>query len=190
MAELAKRNAAPRLIIGGKVKRGLEKYWEKIQREITRTGIGERIIERIAFIPDNEVELYFKAADVVIIPYVDIFQSGVPFLAYSFGLPVIATDAGSLKEDIIEGKTGFICERRNPVDLAKGIETYFSSDLYSQLETRRQEIKNFANAKNSWTKVGEITRDVYRSLVASHSPVGNRQISGATAAVKTTTIPQ
>jgi D-inositol-3-phosphate glycosyltransferase len=166
MAELAQRNAAPRLIIAGKVKRGLEQYWEKIRHEITRTGIGERIIERIAFIPDNEVELYFKAADVVIIPYVDIFQSGVPFLAYSFGLPVIATDAGSLKEDVIEGKTGFICERRNPVDVAKAIETYFSSDLYRQLETRRQEIKNFANEKNSWTKVGEITRDVYRSLVA------------------------
>jgi D-inositol-3-phosphate glycosyltransferase len=166
MAELAQRNAAPRLIIAGKVKRGLEQYWEKIRHEITRTGIGERIIERIAFIPDNQVELYFKAADVVIIPYVDIFQSGVPFLAYSFGLPVIATDAGSLKEDVIEGKTGFICERRNPVDVAKAIETYFSSDLYRQLETRRQEIKNFANEKNSWTKVGEITRDVYRSLVA------------------------
>jgi glycosyltransferase involved in cell wall biosynthesis len=166
MAELAKRNAAPRLIIAGKVKRGLEEYWENIQREISRTAIDGRIVQRIEFVPDNEVERYFKAADVVIIPYANIFQSGVPFLAYSFGLPLIATDVGSLKEDIVEGKTGFICKPRDPIDLAERIEAYFSSELFGQIETRRQEIKNFANEKYSWTKVGEITRSVYRSLVA------------------------
>jgi D-inositol-3-phosphate glycosyltransferase len=166
MVELAERNAAPRLIIAGKVKRGLEEYWENIQREITRTGIGGRITQRIEFVPDTEVERYFKAADVVIIPYANIFQSGVPFLAYSFGLPLIATNVGSLREDIVEGKTGFICKPRDPIDLAKRIEAYFSSELFEQLETRRQEIKNFANEKYSWTKVGEITMGVYRSLVA------------------------
>jgi D-inositol-3-phosphate glycosyltransferase len=164
MVELAERNAAPRLIIAGKVKRGLEEYWESIQREINRSGIGERIIARIEFIPDTEVEPYFKAADVLIVPYVDIFQSGVPFLAYSFGLPVIATDVGSLREDVIAGKTGFICRPRDPGDLAKSIETYFTSSLYRQLEKRRKEIQDFANEMYSWSRVGEITQSVYRSL--------------------------
>jgi glycosyltransferase involved in cell wall biosynthesis len=167
MAELAGRNAEPRLIIAGKVKRGAEEYWEKIQCEITRTGVRERIIEKIEFIPDTEVELYFKAADVVVVPYVDIFQSGVPFLAYSFGLPVIATDVGSLRDDIIEGETGFICRVCDPIDLAKSIESYFNSELYRKLDARRQQIRDFASAKHSWTTVGEITRDVYRRLSAS-----------------------
>jgi D-inositol-3-phosphate glycosyltransferase len=167
MAELAGRNAEPRLIIAGKVKRGAEEYWEKIQREITRTGVRERIITKIEFIPDAEVELYFKAADVVVIPYVDIFQSGVPFLAYSFGLPVIATDVGSLRDDIIEGKTGLVCRARDPIDLAKSIETYFNNDLYRHLDTYRQEIRDFASKKHSWATVGEITRSVYRSLSVS-----------------------
>jgi D-inositol-3-phosphate glycosyltransferase len=164
MVELTKRGAAPRLIIAGKVKRGLEGYWDDIQREINRTGIRGRVIERIEFIPDSEVELYFKAADVVIIPYANIFQSGVPFLAYSFGLPLIVTDVGSLREDIVDGKTGLICKPRDPIDLAEKIETYFTSDLYRRLESRRLEIKNFANEKYSWTRVGEITRGVYRRL--------------------------
>ena len=62
------------------------------------------------------------------------FQSGVLFLGYNFGLPVIASDVGSLREDIVEGKTGFVCKPRDPIDLAKEIERYFSSELYRRLD--------------------------------------------------------
>jgi D-inositol-3-phosphate glycosyltransferase len=123
------------------------------------------VVERIEFVPDDQVELYFKAADVVILPYVQIFQSGVPFLAYSFGLPIVATDVGSLREDVIEGQTGFVCKPRDSVELARAIERFFFSDLYWRLDERRKEIKDFANEKYSWTKAGTITRQVYGSLI-------------------------
>jgi D-inositol-3-phosphate glycosyltransferase len=165
MAELVKRNEGPRLVVAGKVKRGYADYWEQIQAEIISTGVKEHVIQRIEFIPDDEVELYFKAADVVIVPYVHIFQSGVPFLAYSFGLPIIATDVGSLREDVVEGETGYICKARDPRDLARCIESYFSSELYRRLDVRRQEIRDFANEKYSWTRVGDITRGVYTALL-------------------------
>jgi len=153
-------------MIAGRIKSGCTAYWEKIQREIMLAGLQDRIITRIQFIPDNEVELYFKAADVLILPYTDISQSGVPFLAYSFGLPVIATDVGALRDDIIEGKTGLVCAPRNPKDLAHAIRAYFSSELYWQLKTRRRGIRDFANERYSWTKVGEITQHVYESLMS------------------------
>jgi glycosyltransferase involved in cell wall biosynthesis len=112
------------------------------------------------------VEVYFKAADVAVIPYVEIFQSGVPFLSYSFGLPVIATDVGSLKDDIVEGGTGFLCRPKNPADLARTIRTYFASDLYHNLETRRSQIREFANDRYSWLRVGKILDEVYRRVLA------------------------
>jgi D-inositol-3-phosphate glycosyltransferase len=161
IAELASRQGNVRLIIAGKIEKGCSEYWESIQGVINASGVAKKIIQRIEFIPDNEVELYFKAADVLVIPYTSIFQSGVPFLAYSFGLPVIATDVGSLKEDIVEGKTGFICKPRDSSDLARTVENYFSSDLYRSLETRRREIRAFAMQHHSWTTVGQITRQVY-----------------------------
>ena len=60
------------------------------------TGAVRASSWRIEHIPDADVELYFKSADVLVMPYTNIFQSGVLFLAFSFGVPVIATDVGAL----------------------------------------------------------------------------------------------
>ena len=89
----------------------------------------------------------------------------MPFLAYSFGLPVISTDVGSLREDIVEGVTGFVCRPQDPSDLARTIRRYFESDLFRDLEFRRSEIKKYANERYSWEKVAEITSEVYRRLL-------------------------
>ena len=127
-------------------------------------------MKRIEFVPDGDIEIYFKAADVVVLPYVYIFQSGVIFLSYYFGLPVIATDVASLRDYIVEGKTGFVCKPRDPIDLANCIETYFSSELYTKLEMRRREIQEFGNRKHCWAIAGEITRAVYSNLLAQSKP--------------------
>jgi D-inositol-3-phosphate glycosyltransferase len=167
-SELAKRDETYRLIIAGKVKQGQTEYWNKIRRKIAGSVVHNQIIVRIEHIPDEEVELYFKAADALIVPYIQIFQSGVPFLAYSFGLPVIATDVGSLREDIVEGKTGFVCRTRDSSDLAVTIDRYFKSELFRDLESRRLEIKEYANERYSWNKVAAITTTVYSNLVSSN----------------------
>ena len=109
--------------------------------------------------------MYFKAADVLALPYRHIYQSGVLFLGYSFGLPVIAADVGTLREDVIEGRTGFLCKPEDPVDLARAIETYFASDLFQSLHTWRKEIRQYAHERHSWDVVGHMTRNVYAELL-------------------------
>ncbi|MBI4684798.1 MAG: glycosyltransferase [Nitrospirae bacterium] len=86
-------------------------------------------------------------------------------MAYNFGLPVIVTDVGSLREDIIEGETGFICKPEDPQDLAEKIEMYFQSDLYKNLDENREKIIKYANEKYSWEKIGEKTVEVYKRLI-------------------------
>jgi D-inositol-3-phosphate glycosyltransferase len=163
--ELEVRHSDFRLIIAGEPMKGSEKYLDEILRTIRRIDSRERIISKIQFIPDEETELYFKAADVLVLPYKEIFQSGVLFLAYSFGLPVIAADVGSFREEIIEGRTGFLCNPSDAVDLASAIEKYFASDLYSNLMNRRPEIRDYASERHSWNVVGETTRSVYAELL-------------------------
>jgi glycosyltransferase involved in cell wall biosynthesis len=165
-AAVLKCDASYRLIIAGRPKWN-EAYWKQMTQLIKDLGIENRIIERIEHVPDTETELYFKAADVLVLPYVDIFQSGVLFLGYSFGLPAIASDVGSLREDVIDGETGFVVKPKDAVDLAAKIEEYFESELFRNLGTRRSEIKRHANEKYSWSKVAEITKSIYSRLLVS-----------------------
>jgi Glycosyltransferase len=163
-AELSKKDRSYRLIIAGRSKGG-EGYWKQIQNSTTRNGARHRIIERIEYIPDEETELYFKAADVLVLPYAHVFQSGVLFLGYSFGLPAIAADVGNLKEEVIEGETGFVFRPQDSSDLASKIDQYFKSELFHNLETRRLEIKAYANERYSWDKVAAITTAIYADLL-------------------------
>lgn len=152
---------ALRVVIAGKVKKGCEDYWSRVLGDLGAPGLAGRIVMRIEHIPDEEVEVYFKAADALLIPYVHIFQSGVPFLAYSFGLPVIATDVGALRDDIVEGRTGLICRPRDPADLARAVQDFFRSPIYRDLHNAQDEIKAFANDRHSWSRVAAITEVAY-----------------------------
>ena len=162
--ELAKKSGDYRLVIAGRPKDS-EDYWRRIQRQISSSGVGERIILRSEYVPDEQTELYFKSADILVLPYTEIFQSGVLFLSYSFGLPVIASDAGSLKEEIVEGKTGFVFRSQNAAELADVVEKYFASDLYRGLDINRQMIRAYANERYSWSKVAAITAGIYSKLI-------------------------
>lgn len=153
-----------RLIIAGEPKKGSENYLQEIQSAIREEVKLGRIVPRLQFIPDEEAELYLKAADLLVLPYRDIFQSGVLFLAYAFGLPVVASDVGSFREEIIEGRTGFISQSCEPDDLAVTIKTYFHSDLYRNLASRRRELQEYAREAYSWDAVSRQTTEVYSRL--------------------------
>ena len=163
MPILLNRIGQVKLIVAGRIK-DCESYWRQIQSLIEKHNLENSIIQKTVFIPDADVEIYYKSADVVILPYIHIFQSGVLSLSYNFGVPVIATDVGSLKEDIVDGKTGFLCKSKNPKDLAEKIVKYYDSDLYNNLENNRYNIINFAKDKYSWDKVSRNTVSVYEKI--------------------------
>jgi glycosyltransferase involved in cell wall biosynthesis len=169
LAQLKGRGGNYRLLIAGKPKPGGSDwpYWESIQQAISRQGLSDQVVARIEYIPDEETELYFKAADVLLLPYTHIFQSGVLFLGYGFGLPVLAADVGSLREEIVEDKTGFVFKARDADDLAAAIEKYFGGDLYRELERQRPWIREYANDRHSWARVAAITTRVYSKLAGN-----------------------
>ncbi|MGB6198916.1 MAG: glycosyltransferase family 4 protein [Candidatus Acidiferrales bacterium] len=162
--QLRARHPEYRLIIAGWPK-NCEAYWNTIRESIQEDVENGRIILRAHYISDEETEVFFKAADVLALPYRYIYQSGVLFLGYSFGLPVLATDVGSLKDEILEGKTGFVVKPDDPAELANTIERYFASDLYAELGSRREAIRAYATEKHSWELVGELTMGIYAALL-------------------------
>jgi glycosyltransferase involved in cell wall biosynthesis len=158
-----------RLIIAGKPDK-CENYWGAIREGIREDVERGQILLKDKFITDNDAEVYFKAADTLVLPYTHVYQSGVLFTGQNFGLPVLAADVGSLKDDIVEGKTGFVFRPQDPVDLASTIERYFASDLYANLESRRQEIRDYATERHSWDVVGQMTNTVYPKLLRLRAP--------------------
>src|SRR5215472_3404643 len=153
-----------KLIVAGEPKKGIADYLEGIRNLLQHIPAG-RVIEKMDYVPDDDTELYFKAADVCALPYTLVFQSGVLFLSYRFGLPVIASDVGSFRGDIVEGKTGSVCQPCDAEDLAKAIEGYFAGGLYRKLESTRRDIRDYANARHSWDAVGEKTLTIYSELL-------------------------
>jgi glycosyltransferase involved in cell wall biosynthesis len=153
-----------RLIIAGSPKPGADTYSDQIRQTIDKGPGGDRIIRHLRYIPDEDTELYFKGADVLALPYRDISQTGVLFLAYNFGLPAIATDVGAFRDDIVRGETGFLCQPCDSAGLAETIEEYFASDLFQELEGRRTQIREYAAGRHSWETVGEMTSEVYGAL--------------------------
>lgn len=174
-----------RLIIAGRPK-NCERYWNTIREAIREDVRSGRILLREDYIPDEETEVYFKAADVLALPYRHIYQSGVLLLGYSFGLPVLAADVGSLKNEVVAGKTGFVIRPEDPVDLARAIERYFVSDLYLNLSVRRQEIRDYAAEQYSWDVVGDVTMSTYAGLlqIPFSRELSKRDASGASLDVK------
>ncbi len=107
------------------------------------------------------------AADCLALPYRAIFQSGLHVLSYAYGLPVIATDVGSFRdEDVLEGETGFICNSEDINDLKDTIFKYFGSDLYINLDKQRVQIIKWAESNYSWNEIGLKTFDLYKELLS------------------------
>ena len=120
-------------------------YIHQLEDGIRGLKLQEFISLQLKYIPDDEIERYFVAADCAVLPYCSIFQSGVPFLAFQFGLPIIATDIGSFRQTIIENENGYLCKPEDPNDLAATIKKYFQSALYQNLASNRDMISNRAN---------------------------------------------
>jgi D-inositol-3-phosphate glycosyltransferase len=166
LAELIDEDNRFRLVIAGPVKaKDCEGYWQELEKMIKALRLSDYVRQEVRSIPDEDVGIFFKASDVAILPYKRIYQSGVLLLSYRQGLPVIAADVGSLREDIVEGQTGLIFRAGDPADLTAKIRTYFASDLFRNLESNGQRIREYGDNRFSWEKNVNCTLEVYRILL-------------------------
>lgn len=89
-------------------------------------GVEDVFDLRMEFVQNNQVNKYFSAADVIVLPYKSATQSGVVPVAYHFNTPVIVSDVGGLKEIVDEGKTGYTVQP-NSKDVADGILKFYTN---------------------------------------------------------------
>lgn len=112
------------------------------------------------YVSDKEIEKYFAASDIVVLPYESATQSGIVQIAYGFDKPVIATRVGGLPDVVIDGKTGFLVEPKDPDALADAVIRYFRENKEEEFS---ENVKNEAY-KYSWDRMNEVVGDIIKRI--------------------------
>lgn len=113
----------------------------------------------VKWIPDEEIQYYFNASDIVVLPYTDITTSGVIPLAYAFSRPVITTNIGGLR-DIVNKDTGIIVPARDVEALRNAIENIFSRDLLSMGKCAYE----YSRKEFSWERNVQKIKELYELM--------------------------
>ncbi|MCK5050301.1 MAG: glycosyltransferase [Candidatus Cloacimonetes bacterium] len=96
------------------------------------------------FATNEEVELYYKAADVLALPYTSATQSGVVQIAYDMELGAVATPVGSLAELVLDGKTGIMAEDVSKEAFSDAVVRYFELDQEQLIRNIKEESKKYS----------------------------------------------
>lgn len=160
MPEIIEKHPDVLLVIAGRVwKDDFEKYDEIIRQY----GLEEFCICHIRFIPNDQVHYYFSAADLVILPYRNIYQSAVILMALSYKVPVLVSDLPAMAELIADGENGFLFKSEDSRALAsKVVHILEHPHLLKSIGESGFEL--MAN-QYSWAEVGKQTAQKYQSLL-------------------------
>ena len=115
---LPKTNSACKLVIAGRLRKHSFSIYNEIIRREKLTG---RILLKIHHISNEERNLLFSAADLIVLPYRKIYQSGILLMAMSYGLPIIASRLPAMEEIIHHGENGYLFETGKVNQLAEQI---------------------------------------------------------------------
>ena len=149
------------VVAGEAIRSQNQKYLAELKAYVSANQLGELVRFDDFHIPEADLDLYFQAADVALLPYTEgDFQSGVLFLAYRFGLPVIASNVGSFPDDVVSGVQGYIFETSNPQALADSLDQFYR-ELYPKADLR-QSIRDYTQRQYSWEQAAAVTYELYQ----------------------------
>lgn len=148
------------LIVGQPIGENLEKY-EKLIKE---NNIEDVVRVDLGFAPETEIEYYFSAADIVVLPYTYLdTHGGVGALALTFEKPLVVSDVGGLPEYVEDEKA--IVKPNDIEDLYRKLKNILQDD---KLKTKLS--RDSANrARNlTWDDIAKKTIEVYRNAFNSN----------------------
>jgi D-inositol-3-phosphate glycosyltransferase len=152
------RNRKLKLIVAGEFYEDASPYRDLVKLN----NLENEVMFFDHFIRDNEVAMFFSAADLVVQPYKTATQSGVTQIAYYFEKPMLVTNVGGLSEIVTDQKCGYVVKPEAEA-IADAIVDYFENDRKEIFtEGVRMEKEKF-----SWDKMTRAIGDVYRKIQSS-----------------------
>lgn len=124
------------------------RYSESIQTLLKEHSLVDSVHTDFRYIPLGEIPKYLEEVDVGMLPYREATQSGNVHLYYAASCPVIATNAGGLKDQVFDGKTGWLVAPSNPEALAEAmLEAVHKPD---EIRRRGVEARTFYENNLRW----------------------------------------
>ncbi len=136
---------------------------EPLQILARRLGIWDYVLWELRYVREEEVGSYFSQADVVVLPYRRIDQSGVLMIALGFGKPVIASRVGGFPETITDGVHGFLVEPGDPKALAQALTRILEDN--SLRERMAKAVTELAKGELSWDSIAQKTIAIYEKVI-------------------------
>jgi len=150
------RNKKIKLVIAGEFYEDSTPYIDLIRK----FNLENEIILFDRFINDNEVNLFFSVADLIVQPYRNATQSGVTQIAYHFEKPMVVTNVGGLKEIVPHGRCGYVVNT-DPKEIADSITDFFENDRnLTFVKMVREEKKKY-----SWSGMTNSLIEVYNKCI-------------------------
>jgi glycosyltransferase involved in cell wall biosynthesis len=120
---------------------------------------------RLGFIPDRDVQRYFAASDLVLLPYEEVSESGVFHFARSCRRAVLCSDLPLFREYVERGRTGLLCDASQPESLRETLANALERD---DLDAMGKQGHEDWSASHGWDAIARSTCDVYaRALSVS-----------------------
>lgn len=135
---------------------------QPIHEQIARLGLGQAVILRLGFVPQDQVASYFVAADLVVAPYRDIAASGVVVMAQGHARAVVVSRVGGLPEFVEADRCGLVAPPRDPRALAD-VLCHALADP-DELARMGQRARRRIASHHDWADVARMTLTLYQSL--------------------------
>lgn len=134
--------------------------WDSYVKLIADLKLDDAVLVRNEFIPTEKIHVFFRATDVVVLPYKSFdAQSGVGLTALHFGKPLMVTREGGMS-DLVNSEVSLL-ESNDDHQLADRLVKVFKEP--SILEVMAAESRNNAE-KYSWGPIAKSTLDLYRKI--------------------------
>jgi len=127
---------------------------------VARLGLADAVRFENRYVANEEVEAFFAASDLVILPYVSATQSGIVQIAIAANRPVVVTNVGGLSEAVSEGKTGFVVPPRDAAALARAVVRFFEEGWAAKMAPWFEEEKK----RFSWKAMAEAIDELARLI--------------------------
>ncbi|MBP9883795.1 MAG: glycosyltransferase family 4 protein [Chitinophagales bacterium] len=140
------------------------KPW-KVEQEEFDAIVKEKNLEKdcilnYSYVPNEIIPYYFAAADVVTLPYREIYSSGVMIRSLDYSAAIVASDLDTFKKIIVEGENGVMFKNENEQDLAEKIMALLKDE--AKMKRLRVNAKKTADEKFSWQLIGKKVNEIYK----------------------------